>query len=441
MDRILLIILLFFLNTICYSQSIDKVVAVIGDEILLNSEIESQYMQYIAEGNIHSKKIKCNIIEDLLLQKMLINQAKIDSVIVKNEEVSEESFRRLQYFEQQLGDRKKVEDYFGKPFQDIKDDLDKIIQDQFYAQRMQQRITENVELTPSEVKDLFAEFKENDIPLIPVQFEIMQIIIKPKIDDKQKENIRNKLNRFRERVYEGEDFKMLAALYSDDIASSSNGGELGFVNRGDLVPEFERAAFRLKDGEISEIVESKYGFHIIQLIERRGEQINVRHILIKPKPNSKANQDAQLKCQDIFNKIDSNIISFADAVLKYSDDESKNNGGYFINSQNMSTMCSLDDLPLPIQGRVSNIYKGDMVNIGLVNLDDQVSYRILKMNNRVSSHKANLSDDFVMISDMVSNNKKQDLLIEWLESNIQKTFISLKKDLIDCDFRTNWIKK
>jgi len=352
----LLLISLFAIGA--NAQSIDKVEAIIGDEIVLTSELESQYLQYLSQGNSKSDAIKCEIIEDLLFQKLLINQAKLDSVVVTDEEVDTEITKRLTYFESQLGSVEKVEEYFGKLKVEIELELGKVIKDQFLAERVQRGISSDVKVTPAEVREFFNQQNDADIPVVPTKVEVAQIIVKPEISVEQKDKLRDKLNSFRERVYNGEDFKMLATLYSDDPGSATKGGELGFVNRGDLVPEFERAAFRLKEGEISEVVESQFGFHIVQLIERRGEQINVRHILLKTKVSSTALYNAKLKIEKVEKELKAGTITFDDAVEKYSDDESKNNNGLLLNPNTMSTLHAIDEMSPALKFVVENLEEG-----------------------------------------------------------------------------------
>ena len=371
MNRQFIILLLLILSFFGKSQSIDKVEAVIGNEIVLTSEIESQYLQYLSQGGIESPAIRCEVIEDLMFQKLLINQAKLDSIEVSNDEVDQEVIKRINYFERELGSIAKVEEYFNNTRFGIEMELKKVIIDQFQAQRMQSKITSSIKVTPAEVKNLFSSLNENDIPLIPTQVEVFQIVVRPEISQEQKNKIRERLNNFRERVYKGEDFKVLATLYSDDPGSATRGGELGFVNRGDLVPEFERAAFRLKEGEISEVIESKYGFHIVQLIERRGEQINVRHILIKAKANATSVRNSQLRADTIFREINSGLISFADAVIKYSDDDSKINGGLLLNPNTMSTMHSLNDISPTLKINIKDLNVGDISSPVIIQMTDE----------------------------------------------------------------------
>ena len=441
MNRVFIILLTLTFSVVGNAQSIDKVEAVIGNEIVLTSEIESQYLQYLSQGGIKSPDIRCEMIEDLMFQKLLINQAKLDSVQVSNEEVEQEIAKRLTYFERQLGSIAKVEEYFNKTTSEIEIELKKVIKDQFQAQRMQSQITSNIKVTPAEVKEMFISLNESDIPTIPTQVEVIQIVIKPEISQDQKDKIREKLNDFRDRVYKGEDFKVLATLYSDDPGSATRGGELGFVNRGDLVPEFERAAFRLKEGEISEVVASEFGFHIVQLIERRGEQINVRHILIKAKANATASRNAQLKADTIIKEINSGLISFADAVVKYSDDDSKNNGGLLLNPNTMSTMHTLNDMSASLRLKVQSLEVGDISSPAIIQMSDEsAAYRILKLNKRLEEHKANLIDDFTTIKDFSVNAKKQEVLLKWINKTIGKTFIKLNEGITTCEFKNNWIR-
>ena len=435
----LLLISLFAIGA--NAQSIDKVEAIIGDEIVLTSEVESQYLQYLSQGNSKSDAIKCEIIEDLLFQKLLINQAKLDSVVVTDEEVDTEITKRLTYFESQLGSVEKVEEYFGKLKVEIELELGKVIKDQFLAERVQRGISSDVKVTPAEVREFFNQQNDADIPVVPAKVEVAQVIVKPEISEEQKDKLRDKLNSFRERVYKGEDFKMLAALYSDDPGSATRGGELGFVNRGDLVPEFERAAFRLKEGEISEVVESQFGFHIVQLIERRGEQINVRHILLKSKVSSTALYNAKLKIEQVEKELKAGTITFDEAVEKYSDDESKNNNGLLLNPNTMSTLHAIDEMSPTLKFAVENLEEGSFSSPAVAQMPDETkAYRILKLNKRIEEHKANLVDDFSMIKDFAINIKKQEELMKWIAKTISNTYIKINDDISSCEFKNKWVK-
>lgn len=441
MTKIYYFLILVTFNFTLLAQSVDKIEAVLGDEIILTSEIESQYLQYLSQGNTKSSEIRCQIIEDLLFQKLLINQAKLDSLVVSDEEVEIEINKRLTYFEGQLGSIEKVEDYFGKSKAEIELELSKVIKDQFLAQRMQTQLTSSIKVTPIEVKDAYDLLPDTEIPTMPTQVEVAQIVIKPNITNEQKDKIRAKLNSFRERVYNGEDFKMLATLYSDDPGSASKGGELGFVNRGDLVPEFERAAFRLKKGEISEVIESQFGYHIVQLIERRGEQINARHILIKTKVNATELHAAKLKMDSIANQTSAGALTFDEAVSKYSDDENKNNGGLLLNPNTMSTLHILDDMTPALRLVVESLAEGEVSAPSLIQTQDEnKAYRILRLNKRVETHKANLVDDFSKIKEYSINTKKQEILEKWMSKTITKTYIRLSDALSECELANKWNK-
>ena len=440
MNKIFQVILCVLFVLSINAQSIDRIEAIIGDEIVLTSDFESQYLQYLSEGNIRSEQVRCEIIEDILFQKLLVNQAKRDSIEISDEQVESEIDKRLNYFEKQLGSIDKVEEYFGKEKIEIKIELARVIKDQFLAQKIQESIISDVKVTPNEVRDFFNNQEESDIPEVPTKIELSQIVIKPEITEDQKEELRKRLNDFRSRVYQGEDFKMLATLYSDDLGSSTEGGELGFLNRGDLVPEFERAAFRLKAGEISEVVESQFGFHIIQFIERRGEQINVRHILLKNKVSSTALYNAQLKIKSIEQEIKKGEITFEDAVAKYSDDESRNNGGLLLNPNTMSTMHSLTDLDSELRYTVNQLRVDEMSSPTIFqNPDNTKAYRVLKLNKKKEMHRANLVDDFAMIKDFFINIKKQDKVMSWIQERINNTYIKINDNITSCKFKNKWI--
>ena len=435
-------VLLFILFSFSLSaQTIDKVEAVIGDEIVLTSDIESQYVQYIAQGYTEADDIKCTIIEDILFQKLLVHQAKMDSISVEENEVDAEIEKRLQYFENQLGSVAKVEAYFDKELSVIQQDLKKVIRDQLLGQRMRAQITKGIKVTPAEVKTFFATIPAEEIPSVAAQVKVAQLVIKPIIPEVENDRIRTKLNNLRKRVYDGEDFKVLAALYSDDPGSANNGGELGFVNRGDLVPEFERAAFRLKQDAISEVIQSEFGFHIVQLIERRGEQINVRHILIKPKVSSTALRDAKLKIDSIAAELNTATITFDEAIKKYSDDESKNNGGLIMNPSTGTTTFFVDDLGPSLKYIITPLEVGGISQPLLADMPDKTkAYRICMLKERIEAHATNLVEDYAKIQEFAVNIKTQETINKWVDKQVAQTYIRLNTGLSDCEMYTKWNK-
>jgi len=436
-----------FLFFLCFkfssiSQTIDKIVAVIGDEVVLQSEIETQYLQYLSQGYTDKNAVKCQITEDILYQRLLVHQAKIDSIDVSEDEVNKELERRLSTFISELGSKVALEEYFGKSINDIKSEFYDLIYNQILSQRMQSNITSSVNITPKEVKSFYQELENaENLPIIPTKFQISQIVKVPEINSNEKSRIRKKLISFRNRINNGEDFKVLATLYSDDTESAKNGGELGFVNRGDLVPEFESAAFSLKGNEISEVIETKFGYHIIQLIDKRGESINVRHILMKPKISSVSLLEAKNQLEKVESLINDGILNFEDASKSHSDDVSKNNGGLLINPQTGSSLFTIDQLSPDIRYVVEKMNEGDMSSISQYIMSDGMkAYRIIKINRKIDEHKANLVDDFTQINDVALNTKKQNKISKWIEQKISNTYIRLTEDIADCETLKKWKK-
>lgn len=441
--KIILLNILLFISILSHAQSIDKIQAIIGSEILLISDIENQYNQILSQGVIETEDMRCQIVDELLLQNFLIHHAKIDSTIeIVSDDIDAEINNRISYFENQLGSQEKVEAYFNRSIESMEDELRIIVKDQFYTQKKQSKIISDVKITPNEVKDFYRTLNSEEIPIVPTKLQMSQIVIEPELSEDKKNSIKEKLNGFRKRIYNGEDFKVLATLYSDDVVSANNGGELGFMQRGDLVPEFERAAFKLKKDEISEVVESKFGYHIIQMIERRGEQINVRHILIKPKFSSLSLQNARENINSIKSDLDSSLISFKDALQKYSDDESKNNGGLIINPKNGTTFFTFEELDPSIRYIVERMNIGDVSDPSLSKSQDgtQAAYRLVKLNNKIEEHKANIVDDFDLLKEYALSNKKQSVLEKWVSDNLANTYINISNDLSECACYKKWIK-
>jgi peptidyl-prolyl cis-trans isomerase SurA len=436
-----ILIFLLFVNCAVFAQSIDKIEAIIGSEILLTSDIENQYNQFLSQGIINTGDVRCDIIKDLLFQNLLVHHAKIDSTIeVGVDDVTQEVNKRITYFEGQLGSLEKVEEYFKRSVESIKEELSFVVKEQFFSQKMQSSIINDIKITPNEVKTYLRSLNIDEIPTVETQLELSQLVVLPKITQDEKNTIKSKLNNFRKRIYDGEDFKVLAALYSDDVGSANNGGELGFMSRGELVPEFERAAFKLNSNEVSEVVVSTFGFHIIQMIERRGEQINVRHILIKPKFSSTSLKNAKDDITKIKLDIDSNIISFDAAVKKFSDDNSKNNGGLIINPSTGSSQFTFEQLDPTIRYLVEKMNIGDLTPPSLTKSKDgsQAAYRVIRLNNKIESHKANVSDDFDKLKEYALVNKKQTIIDKWVSDKIPSTYIELSEDLSVCSCYKKW---
>ena len=420
------------------AQEIDKIIAIIGDEIVLRSEVENQYLQYISQGVTSNEELRCEILEDLMTQKLLIFSCKQDSISVTKEEIEQEVETRVNYYVDQIGSIEKVEQYFEKDIYQIKKVLSELVEDQFLIQRMQSSITKDVKITPFDVNEFYEKMDKSELPLIEDRYKLSQIIVKPKMSEDQINKLTDRLNAFRKRVLSGEDFKVLAALYSDDPGSANNGGEIGFVSRGTFVPEFEKVAFRLKKDEVSEIVKTNFGYHIIQLIERRGDQVNVRHILLKPKYSSTSLQNARLRIDSIYNKIKNNEISFSQAIKSYSDDDTKNNNGLLINPSNGSSTYTIAELGSSIKYLIEGLNEDDFTKPVKVESNEGSIYRILNVVEKISSHTANLDLDYDFFQTQALNFKKQEKLDEWIEKRIKNTYVELKEIDKNCKSSYKW---
>ncbi|HCY00428.1 MAG TPA: peptidylprolyl isomerase, partial [Bacteroidales bacterium] len=324
---------------------IDQVLGVVGSEKILLSDIEQEHLRLKMQGIETEGDVKCNVFEDLLIHKLLIHQAALDSIEVGAAMVESEMDRRLRYFINQVGSEAELEKYFNKSIFQIKSDLRKTIKESLVAQQMQESIVKNVTVTPSEVKKTFRSFPKDSLPTIPEQYEIRQIVLYPPASGEAKLAVRERLLELRERILKGERFSTLAVAYSEDRATVAHGGELGFSSRDQLVKSFADAAFNLKDGQVSQIVESEYGFHLIQMIERRNDQVNVRHILMKPSYTQSQLLQNQNKLDSIVNLINADSLTFKQAAQRFSEDEkTKLSGGLAINPRTNTSLFEKEHL-------------------------------------------------------------------------------------------------
>lgn len=425
------------------SKVIDEVVAVVGKNYILLSDIESQYlqlkMQYgLAEGG---QELRCNILENMMFQKLLVNQAAVDSVVVSDAQVNERIERNLRYFISQFGSKTKLEEYYKKSYAEIKEELKDPIKEQLLSEVMQEKITQNITITPGEVKTYFLQINPDSLPLIPAEYELIEIVKIPKISDKEVKDAMDKLNVFRDRILKGESFTTIAVLYSEDPGSMSKGGELGFFSRGDMYPEFEAAAFSLKPGEISPIVKTKAGFHILQLIERRGETINVRHILIQAKPSAENMMASKLFLDSVYTLVYQNKISIDSAAILFSENPSKNSGGLMINPYTGTTFFEAEHLDKTIIYAVEKLKVGEYTKPMPMLTDEGVNaYRIICLKTLKQPHKANLKDDYDRIQKAALEAKKADAIQLWISDKLKNTFVKIKAPYSSCDFDNKWTK-
>lgn len=424
-------------------EIIDQVVAVVGGERVLQSDIEQEIMRMKMQGVITRDNDKCSVLEQLLMQKLLLAQSKIDSLTVNDASVEMEIDRRLKYFVNQIGSEKGLEDYFNKPLYEIKDDLRELIGEQQLTQQMRQKIVDKVNITPSEVKSFFRKTPEDSLPVIPDQYELQQIMIYPPSTAEAKFQVKEKLLDIRNRVLNGERFSTLAVAYSEDRASAIRGGELGFRTRDEYVKAFADAAFSLKDGQVSSIVETEYGFHIIQMIENKGDRVNVRHILIKPQFSSEMLSQAIAKLDSVRNLVINDSLTFERAVLKFSEDKkSMLNGGLVINPYTNTSMFEKDQLQ-PSDYYVIKELKVGELSAPFESRDDHanVVFKVIKVKRFAASHRANIKDDYDVIQSLAKQDVENDILKGWLAKKQKTTFIRIDPSFRNCNFESNgWIK-
>ena len=424
-------------------QVIDQVAALVGRNMILQSDIENQYINYRLQRVIKgsASDVKCSILEDMLFQKLLVAQAEVDSITVDDAQVNSELDRRIGTFINQFGSQEKLEQYYNKTITQIKSELFNVIKEQLLAQQVQQQIIADVSVTPSEVKAFFRSLPKDSIPQIKTEYVIQQLVKKQPVSIEEKIRVKKELLELRKRILNGENFSTLAILYSEDPGSAKKGGELGFYGRGQLYPEFEAVAYKLKEGEISDIVETEAGYHIIQMIERKGDYINVRHILLVPKVSPADLQKARNQLDSIALLIRNDSISFDDAVAKFSEGENKNSGGYLINQYTGGTSFEAEQLDPQVSFVVDKLKVGEISNPVPMKTDKQKdAYRILYLKSKTKPHRANLKDDYPKIQQWALQQKQKKAIDNWVNDKSKKTYIKINDDFKKCSFHYNWLK-
>ena len=435
------------------TQVIDKVVAVVGKNIILQSDIENQYIQYRMQGSIEgsASAMRCAILEELLFQKLMLNQAEMDSIVVTDAEVDVELNRRITELIGRAGSQEKLESIFNKTMSEIKDELRRLVKEKTLQDRVRADILNGVTVAPAEVKAFYRSLPDDSIPMIDTEYEIMQIVKRPPVSVDEKLAVKDQLYQIRKRILEGESsFSAMAVLYSEDPGSARKGGELGFTGRGEFAPEFEVVAFNLKDGEISEVVETQFGFHIIQLIERRDDYVNCRHILMTPKVPVEALEKAQADLDSAAMLIRNGDMTFEEACKKFSDDDSKTNGGYIVNPIEGGYRITISEIQelgeYPSFGEFKNLaFVISKLNVGEVSSplpmttnDGKDAFRLVMVKKKVDAHKATLEDDYSRIQTWAMNQKNQTVIKNWIRSKAKKAFIRIDEDYADCDFQFQW---
>ncbi|MBX2903905.1 MAG: peptidylprolyl isomerase [Chitinophagales bacterium] len=426
----------------------DKVVAVVGDNPILLSDIEMQYVQAKAQTESPlSEHFKCEVFDRLMLEKLFLAQAKLDSITTSPDEVEAELDRRIRYFTSVFGSKEKLEEYYGKTLNELKDDFRTDIENQLVSDKMRGKALGNLKVSPAEVKAYFSGIPKDSIPYFNSEVELSQIVMYPTINETQKEIAKTKLEKIRKDIVDGSDFSLQAILYSEDPGSSSEGGDLGYIERGELVPEFEAVAYRLQEKELSEVVETPFGFHIITVDEKRGERLKMRHILVKPKLTQADYVACKSTMDSIKHQLDVDSMTFKEAVGKFSMDEhSKAVGGLISNSKNGTTYFEKSDIEGNLIFALDKIKVGEYTDVlpfgGMERTGEQKQgYRIVLLKSETKPHKASLDMDYPKIQAAAKNAKTQRELERWVKLYKDKTFIRIEEDYMFCNEAQKWLRK
>ena len=446
MNKIKLIGILFLFALTAQAQGIiDEVIWVVGDEAILRSEVEEERLRAQYEGQPINGDPYCVIPEQLAVQKLFLHQAIIDSVEANESSVSHQVDMRLNYYINQIGSKEKMEEYFRKTSSEIREEMMTTVRNQMIIQQMQQKLTADIKPTPAEIRRYYNALPMDSLPMMPAQVEVQILSFEPPVPVEETERVKSRLREFTERVQSGKaDFSMLARLYSEDTESAKRGGELGFVGRGQLVPEFADVAFNLNDPKrVSRIVHTEYGYHIIQLIEKKGERINCRHILMRPRISATDKVNALQRLDSIRQRIIADSLLFEQAVIRFSQDKNTvMNAGLMINPNTGSSRFEYQDLAPEIAKQIYNLKEGD-VSQPFVMMDQTKNREvcaIVRVKKKTDIHRANLTDDFQEIKGMLERKLSAEFIHDWILKKQKTTFVQIDPEWRNCDFEfPGWV--
>lgn len=423
---------------------VEEVAWMVGDQPIYKSEIEEAYQQMLYEKTPLKGDPYCVIPERLALEKLFLHQADIDTVEVQESMVAQAVDQRLNYLVTNLGSKEKVEEYFRKPYAEFREQMSESMRNQYRIQQVQSNISKDLKVTPSDVRKYFSTLPDDSIPFIPLQVEAEIITINPRIPQQEIDDIKARLRDYADRVNRGEsEFSTLAILYSED-GSSVRGGEIGFLGKGHLEPEYAAVAFNLNDPKkASKIVETQYGFHIIQLIEKRGDRVNTRHLLLRPKVAATDLNDAVARLDSLKAEINAGKFTFEEATVVSQDKDTRNNHGRMVNAESNTTRFEMSQLPQEVAKKINDMEVGE-ISDAFVMTDPKRNCDIValvKLTARIPAHKANLSDDYQTIKGMYENAAKQRMVDEWIAKKIKDTYVKIEDNWIDCEFEHDgWLK-
>lgn len=423
---------------------IDGVAAVVGKNIIKVSDIENAFVQVrMRQGWNNAEENRCKIMENYLLSKLLIHKGEVDSIEVSPENVESQVDYYLKAYLQQYGSKEALQAATGYTYDEMHDLYTDLIHDRYLSQQAQNQITQNVKITPMDVEAYYKSIPQDTLlkNKIPEEIEISEIVLEPVVSEQERERAKNQIAQLRERIVQGEKFAMLATLYSEDPGSAKKGGELGFFTRGTMVPEFEAAAFALKPGEVSPIVESMFGYHIIQLIERRGNSINCRHILIVPKVQPQDILAARMKLDSIATQVRLGKMDFAEAARQYSVAGTKSSGGVVANPMTGNNRMTKEIFKELYPGiTTASMNPGDVSNATQIKDEEEnkTYYKIVQLNNRIPEHVANLTDDYDKLYELTLEQAKEKKLWDWAAKMAKNTYIRLSDEFKDCNYTIKW---
>jgi len=426
-------------------KRIDGVVAVVGDHVILDSDIDKVYLEMGASGQDSKNISRCQLLGKLMEDKMYAHHAVQDSIEVSEDEIQRVMDSNIEFLTNNLGSMKKILEYYRKKSEaDFRAELYQITKNNKLSQGMQEKIIDEVEITPEEVRLFFNGIPKDDLPIFGVELEVSQIIIEPVIPQEEKQKVIDKLNEFRNDVIDnGASFFSKAALYSEDPGSKSNGGFYKMTRKTPFVKEFKDVAFSLQEGEISKPFETEFGFHIIFLEKIKGQELELRHILLRPKITEESLREAREKAFRIREKIISDEISFADAARSESDEkETKANGGLLINPQTHDSRFELTRMDPILYGQISEL-KNTEVSLPLIDQtpDGKRRYKLITISNLFGEHVADYAKDYTKIKAMALQEKQIKAIKKWFDEKLPETFVSIDKEYQDCQFENNWLKK
>ncbi len=422
---------------------IDRIVAQIGENIILQSDLDAQKAQAASSGVELNDQSDCQILEDLMFQNLLVNQAKLDSLVITDEQVDAEMENRLRVIEQQIGSRAKMEEFYGKTVTQIKLEFRPLIKDRMLAEEMQREITQQITVTPKEIEAFFSKIPVDSVPLINAQLSFQQIVIFPTINKEDKDLARKKLEDILTGIKSGRNFESEAKKHSEDPGSAQKGGVMN-ATRGMMVAPFEAAVFSLKEGEVSNIFETEFGYHIVKLLKRNGDDYVCSHILIIPTFSRESLAQASEKIEECHQLLKSNEITWEDAVVTYSnDDNTKQNKGIIANPITGEQTWSMEDLnqvDQQIYLLTDALDKGEISTPSLYFdfNERKQGVRIVRLMDRTPPHRANLNDDYALIQSAALNQKRQETLKKWTDDKVKNAFIRIDPSLSACQFDHQW---